>query len=75
MRTVSKVASTVSGKKYVVYVTYGVYVDTDTDDYNEEAIIAEAVVKMFSHGQQEVIGSCDAEIEDVTDEFREVESM
>jgi tRNA splicing ligase len=57
-------------EKYVVYITYGVYVDTDTT--NEQEIIAMGVSKMFSHGEVAVTQSCDVEIECVTKEFMEV---
>jgi tRNA splicing ligase len=57
-------------EKYVVYITYGVYVDTDTT--NEEEIIAMGVSKMFNHGEVAVTQSCHVEIENVTKEFMEV---
>ena len=55
--------------KYVVYITYGVYVETDPT--NEDMITSMAVSKMFSHGEVEVSQSCDVEITDVTDEEEE----
>jgi len=56
-------------KRYVVFITYGVYVGAD--EYDEEYIIRKAVEKMFTHDESEVAGSCDAEIEDITQEFEE----
>ena len=63
-----------ASNKYVVYITYGVYVDVDNtfdlaSDEDNFKITAKAVEKLFEHGIAEVISACDAEIEDVTEEF------
>lgn len=66
-------------KKYVVYVTYGVYVDYPTDfdpnqsDENFDQLKRDAVAKMFSHGQVEVGANAEIEFEDVTEEFQEID--
>jgi hypothetical protein len=63
-------------KKFVCYVTYGVYVDTDDDidlehepDWAKVSVLA--VEKMWSHGLAEVSNTAEVEIEDVTEEFEE----
>lgn len=55
--------------KYLVFVTYGVYVGAD--EYDDADIVIKAVNKMFDHGPDAVAGSCDAEIEDITEEFED----
>lgn len=62
--------------KYAVYITYGVYVDTDyplTEDneYELEAkIYNEAIAKLQEASTSDLM-SADFEIEDVTEEFEE----
>ena len=63
--------------KYVVYITYGVYVDTvnelDLDsDEGYDSLKREAVSKMWTHGQLEVGTNAEIDYEDVTKEFEEV---
>ena len=61
-------------KKYVVWVSYGVYVDTDLDAETDDGyalIKRQAVDKMFSHGHNEVIANAEIEVEDVSAEFAE----
>lgn len=61
--------------KWVVYVTYGVLVDAPTalepddndKDYNE--LRTRAVLKMWTHGYNEVKDTCEIDFENVTAEF------
>ena len=62
--------------KYVVYITYGVYVDTVNEldlglDEGYDSLKREAVAKMWTHGQLEVGTNAEIEYEDVTEEFKE----
>lgn len=62
-------------QKWVVYVSYGVYVDTDVEldptnnDNDYVALRALAVEKMWSAGSSEVSSQCEIEFENVTEEF------
>lgn len=63
-------------KKFVVFVSYGVYVDApdDLNDSTQEGytyLRQRAVAKLFEHGEAEVMNACDLEYEDVTAEFEE----
>lgn len=65
-------------KKYVVYVTHGVYVDIHNDDFDpdnnaedHEKLQTAAVLKMWTIGYNEVKTECNIEWEDVTEEFEE----
>lgn len=63
-------------KKFVAYISYGVYVDTidelDWDSDEGYALLKqEAVAKMWEHGQAEVSSNAEIEFEDVTEEFEE----
>jgi hypothetical protein len=63
--------------KYSVFITYGVYVDTDyplTEDneYELEAKIYNmAIAKLQEASTADLVGGADFEIEDVTEEFEE----
>jgi hypothetical protein len=62
--------------KYVVYITYGVYVDTVNEldlssDEGYDSLKREAVSKMWTHGQLEVGTNAEIDYEDVTEEFKE----
>lgn len=64
------------GKKFVVYITYGVYVDTPEsvdleNDFDYLHIQELAVAKMFAHGVDEVSTAAEVEIEEVSNEFEE----
>lgn len=66
-------------KKFVVYISYGVYVDypdgieiDENDDEDYDQLKRDAVAKMWSHGQNEVGLNCEIDLEDVTEEFKEV---
>lgn len=62
-------------QKWVVYLSYGLYVDTDKDldpdnEVNDYATLqALAVAKMWDHGFTTVATECDIEYENVTEEF------
>ena len=61
-------------KKFVVYLSYGVYVDSPTGydpdtDEGFDQLKHDAVAKMFSHGQLEVATNAEIEFEDVSEEF------
>lgn len=63
-------------KKFVVWVSYGVYVDApDGLDWDSEEgytyLRKNAVSKMFEVGVDEVTSSANIEAEDVTEEFEE----
>jgi hypothetical protein len=63
-------------KKFVVYITYGVYVDQPDSfdverDEEFDQLKRDAVSKMFSHGVLEVGTNSEIEYEDVTKEFEE----
>lgn len=65
-------------KKFVAFISYGVYVDApdDLDWESEEGytyLRQSAVAKLFEHGEAEVLNACDLEIEDVTAEFEEAD--
>lgn len=61
--------------KWVVYVTYGVLVDSPTaldpdnsqEDYDQ--LRTRAVLKMWTHGYDEVKTNCEIDFENVTQEF------
>jgi hypothetical protein len=61
--------------KWVVYVTYGVYVDVDkvldpeNSQADEEELVTRAVLKMWQHGYTTVKNDCSVEYENVTQEF------
>jgi hypothetical protein len=62
--------------KYVVYITYGVYVDTVEEldlesNSGFDQLKREAVATMWTHGQLEVGTNAEIEYEDVTKEFEE----
>ena len=61
-------------KKWAVWITYGVYVDTDKDlnpeipdDHDE--LVSRAVEALWSRDIQTVISECSVEYEDITEEF------
>lgn len=62
--------------KWVVYVTYGVLVDTplaldpENSDKDYDELRTRAVLKMWTHGYEEVKSSCEIEYENVTHEFK-----
>lgn len=62
-------------QKWMVWLSYGVYVDTDQDlnpddEVNDYAVLkALAVKKMLDHGLNVLVTDCDMEYEDMTEEF------